>query len=118
MDLQNLNALKAGDRIRISRDHGDVGIRAGALGTVTAIARAPEAPAFPTVYIQLDSSHPALAWDNELMLAPDIYRDPTDEERGRIDPDSIVASIETTNVPRSPADERALRWLPGKAEAA
>jgi hypothetical protein len=117
MDLQTLNTLKAGDRVRITKDHGDVGIRAGAMGTVTAIARASDAPAFPTVYIQLDSTHPALAWD-ELMLAPDIYRDSADEDRGRIDPDSIVASIETTNVPRSPADEQGLRWLPGKAEAA
>jgi hypothetical protein len=122
MDLQTLNTLKAGDRIRMIRDHRDVGIRAGAMGTVTAVARAQEAPAFPTVYIELDSSHPDLpAWDNELMLAPDIYRDPSDEDRGlnsRVDPDSIVACMETTNVPRSPADEQALRWRLGEAEAA
>jgi hypothetical protein len=122
MDLQTLNTLKAGDRIRITRDHRDVGIRVGAMGTVTATARAPEAPEFPTVYIQLDSAHPdLLAWDNELMLAPDIYCDPAEEDRGvnsRIDPDSIVASMETTNVPRSPADEQGRRWMPGEAEAA
>jgi hypothetical protein len=122
MDLQTLNTLKAGDRIRITKGHRDVGIRAGAVGTVTAIARASEAPAFPTVYIHLDSYRTGLlAWDDELMLAPDIYRDPTDEDRGlnsRIDPDSIVASMETTNAPRPPADELGLRWRPGEAEAA
>jgi hypothetical protein len=120
MDLQTLNTLKAGDRIRMIRDHRDVGIRAGAMGTVTAVARAQAAPAFPTVYVQLDSSHPGLpAWDNELMLAPDIYRDPADEDRGlnsRVDPDSIVAGMETTKV--SPADGQGRRWRPGEAEAA
>jgi hypothetical protein len=43
MDLRTLNTLKAGDRIRITRDDRDVGTRAGDLGTVTAIARRSEA---------------------------------------------------------------------------
>jgi hypothetical protein len=121
MDLQTLNTLKVGDRIRITRDDKDVGVRAGDLGTVTAIARRPAAPAFPTVYIQLDSSHPDLrAWDNELMLSPECYCDFTATGQGidsSVDSDSIVASMEKTDVRRTAADEQRLRWLSGKEAA-
>jgi hypothetical protein len=121
MDLRTLNTLKAGDRIRITRDDKDVGTRAGDLGTVTAIARIPEAPAFPTVYILLDSSHPDVrAWDDELMLSPECYCDLTAPNKGidwSIDPDSIVAAMEKTDMPLAPADEQRLRWLQGKEAA-
>jgi hypothetical protein len=116
MDLRTLNTLKAGDRIRITRDDKDVGARAGDLGTVTAIARRPDA-VLPTVYIQLDSSHPDLrAWD-ELMLSPECYCDLT-AANSSIDPNSTVASMEKADAPRGPADEHGFGWPQGKAEAA
>ncbi len=69
MDLRTLNTLKAGDRIKMTKDNKDVGIRAGEVGTVAATVRDPEAPEFPTVYIELDTCRPELlVWDNELML--------------------------------------------------
>jgi hypothetical protein len=121
MDLRTLNTLKVGDRIRMTKDQRDVGIHVGEVGTVTAMTRAKEAPLFPTVYIELDNSpRDLLVWDNELMLTPDCYLDLSDENRGidsRIDPDSVVACMEKTDVSRSPADEAGLRWL-GGAEAA
>jgi hypothetical protein len=122
MDLRTLNTLKLGDRVRMAKAHKDVGIRAGEVGTVTAIARDAEAPEFPTVYVQLDSSHlDLLACENELMLSPDCYLGLTDEDRGinsRIDPESIVGSMEKILVPRSPIDEQGLHWPLSKAEAA
>jgi hypothetical protein len=119
MDLRTLNTLKAGDRIMITRDDMDVGTRAGDLGTVTAIARRPEA-VLPTVYIQLDSAHPDLhlrdpnferSWDNELMLSPECYCDLA-AANSSIDPNTIVASMEKADAPRG------LGWLQGNAEAA
>jgi hypothetical protein len=122
MDLLSLNTLKAGDRIRMTKDHKDVGIHAGEAGIVAAIARDPEAPEFPTVYVQLDSSDADLpAWDNELMLTFDGYLDLNDENRGidsRIDPNSVVACMEKTDTPRSPVDEQGRPWMQGTAEAA
>jgi hypothetical protein len=122
MDLRTLNTLKVGDRIRITRDDKDVGTRAGDLGTVTAIARAPEAPVFPTVYVRIDGSHPDVqAWDDELMLSPEYYSDvaaPNEGIDSRIDPNSIVAGMEKADMLRTPVDEQGLRWRAGKAEAA
>jgi hypothetical protein len=118
MDLRTLNSLKAGDRIRMTRDDKDVGTRAGDLGTVTAVARRPEAPAFPTVYIQLDSANPELqAWDNELMLSPECYCDLTvgnGTVSSSIDPNSVVACMEKTDAPRTHAG-KVLHWRPGEA---
>jgi hypothetical protein len=118
MDLRTLNALKAGDRIRMTRDDKDVGTRAGDLGTVTAIARRPEAPAFPTVYIHLDGARSELqAWENELMLSPECYCDLTAASAGvgpTIDPNSVVACMEKTDAPQARAGG-AFRWLPGEA---
>jgi hypothetical protein len=115
MDLRTLNTLKAGVRIRMTKGNKDVGTRAGEMGTVTAVARDPKAPELPTVYVQLDGSQTGLMpWDNALMLTPECYLDLTDEPRGigsRIDPDSIVAGMERTDPPRSPADEQAVRWM-------
>jgi hypothetical protein len=122
MDLRTLNTLKPGARIRMTSDHREVGIRAGDLGTVTAIARDKEVPEFPTVYVQLDAYRRDLVrWDNELMLTCDCYLDLTDADRGidsRIDPDSIVASMEKADVLRSAADEQGRSWLMGGADAA
>jgi hypothetical protein len=119
MDLRTLNTLKLGDWIRMAKAHKEVGIRAGEVGTVTAIARDPEAPEFPTVYVQLDNSHLGLlAWENELMLSPDCYLDLDRGLNSCIDPESIVGSMEKIAVPRSPADEQEPRWLLAKAEAA
>jgi hypothetical protein len=119
MDLWTLNTLKAGDRIRITRDDKDVGMRAGDLGTVIAVTRRPEALVLPTVYIELDSSRPDLrSWDNELMLSPECYCDVAAANGGigsSIDPNSIIACMEKTDAPRAPADEQRLRWLPGEA---
>jgi hypothetical protein len=120
MDLRSLNTLAKGIRTTFTRDHKDVGIRAGANGTVVAIARDAEAPEFPTVYIQLDSCHPSLpAWDNELMLSPECYCDLTAANEGinsRIDPDSIVASMEKTDATVLPS-EQGLRQGLGNAAA-
>jgi hypothetical protein len=117
MDLRTLNTLKAGDRIRMTRDDKDVGTRAGDLGTVTAITRRPDAPAFPTVYVQLDNSQPdPQAWDNELMLSPECYCDLTAASgsiSSGVDPNSIVAGMEKTDAPRAGGQE--LRWLRGEA---
>jgi hypothetical protein len=115
MDLRTLNTLKVGDRVRMTTDQRDVGIHAGEFGTVIAATRAPGAPLFPTVYIELDSSHrDVLVWDNELMLTPDCYLDPADENRGihsRIDPDSVVAGMEKT-------DDKGFGWGRDQADAA
>jgi hypothetical protein len=122
MDLRTLNTLKTGVRIRMTKGNKEVGTRAGEMGTVTAVARASGAPELPTVYVQLDSPQTGLlAWDNELMLTPECYLDLTDENHGidsRIDPDSIVAGMELTDVPRSPADEQGLRRLLREDKAA
>jgi hypothetical protein len=115
MDLRTLNTLKAGDRIRMTRDDKDVGTRAGDLGTVTAITRRPGATAFPTVYIQLDSlDADPQAWDDDLMLSPECYCDLTAAGGSiSIDPNSIVAGMEKADAPR--AGGQKLRWLPGEA---
>jgi hypothetical protein len=122
MDLRTLNTLKAGDRIKMTKDHKDVGIRAGEVGTVVATVRDPETPEFPTVYIELNTSRPELlVWENVLVLTPDCYCDLTDEDRGldtRIDLCSVVACMERTEMPPPPADEQGRRWAFGKAEAA
>jgi hypothetical protein len=119
MDLRTLNTLKVGDRIRFTKNYKDVGIRPDMMGTVTAIARGQEEPEFPTVYIQPDSPRPDLLdCENELMLTWDSYCDPTDETRdinSRIDPDSIVACMEKTDMPRAPADEQGLRWIAARS---
>jgi hypothetical protein len=103
----------------MTSDHREVGIHAGDLGTITAIARDKEVPEFPTVYVQLDAYRRDLVrWDNELMLTCDCYLDLTDADRGidsRIDPDSIVASMEKADVLRS---EQGRSWLLGGADAA
>jgi hypothetical protein len=98
MDLRTLNSLRVGDRIWMTRADKEVGTRAGDHGTVTAIARALEAPEFPTVYVLLDGSRSEVeTWDNQLMLSPECYCDLTAANEGinsRVDPASIVGGME------------------------
>ena len=74
-----ITAFKAGDRVRLTEDHGDYPlspVRCGETGTV--VENALGAPVNTTLYVKIDHHHHDLVeWDNVLhFYAPTEFGEP------------------------------------------